>query len=68
MKKFQVITKQTHYFQNIVEAINPDDAVRRLREEDLKSEAVNVDEYFGDWQQLNEGEVVSVLDLAEDTL
>ena len=60
MEKYQIVIKQTHYWQHQVDAPNKVEAVRKLREGESRSDPVNVDEYYGDWQELAEGEFVSV--------
>ena len=58
MPTYKIVLKHTHYTMHKVEAASPEKAVTHLREN--ADEGVNVDEYFGDWQELAEGEVISV--------
>ena len=60
--QFTIVVKQTHYWQHEIVANNKEEAVRKLREEEPKSEPVPVDHLFGDWQELAEGEIVSVVE------
>jgi len=60
MPKYNVVVKDTHYWMHEVEAHNKEHAISRLRDEKSTGVAVNVDEYFGDWQEMAEGEIISV--------
>ncbi len=60
MEKYQIVIKQTHYWQHQIEASNKVEAVRKLREGESGSDPVCVDELYGDWQEFAEGEFVSV--------
>ena len=60
--QFTIVVKHTHYYQHKIEADNKEEAIRKLHEEEPESDPVNVDHYYGDWQELAEGEIVSVVE------
>ena len=60
MPKYSIIIKHIHFWQHQIEAPNREEAIRKIREEESNGDEINVDEFFGDWQEMAMGEVVSV--------
>ena len=60
MNTYTVVIKHTHYYQYEVKADNKEEACKKVHDDPVVGEGKNVDEFFGDWQKLAEGEIVSV--------
>ena len=62
MNNYTVVIKQTHYYQYEVQAYTKEEACSKIHDDPLVGEGKNVDEFFGDWQKMAEGEIVSVVE------